>query len=155
MAVFSNLPAVSNTLTFGTALTSVTSGGYSVTSNTVDNSTGTLYLNGILRLTFSTPLTAGTGAPYIALYPQTFLDGTNVQNPPGTGAVAPRPNATGVYAQVVASTAFSVIDFGDPGQGFPLGPFVYGFQFFNTSGVAWSGGGTITATLYRWNLQGV
>lgn len=109
----------------------------------------------MLRLTFSTPLTAGTGVPYMVLYPHTLLDGTTLPAPPGATAVAPRPNAFGIFAQLTPSVAFSVIDFGDPGQGFSLGPFVYGFQFFNVSGVAWSGGGTITATLYRWNLQGV
>lgn len=158
MTQFSNLASVSDALSFGTALTSVGSAAYSVASSLIDNTPtgphGVSYLNWLLRLSFSTALTAGSGAPTIVLYPLAALDGTNMPNPPGSVASAPLPNQRGLTAVLIASAAYSIIDFGDPTGGYPLGPFKYGFQLYNNSGVAWSGGGTITATLYRWDVQG-
>lgn len=160
MTVFSNLPAVSDTVTFS-GLSGIASGNaaanFSATSTSIDNTpTGprsVSYLNGLLRLTFGTPLTAGAGAPYISLYLHPLPDGTTLPNPPGAAAALPRPNAFGLFAQLPPSLAYAVIDFGDPTNGFGLGPFLYGFQLNNVSGVTWSG--TITAVLYRWNSQGV
>lgn len=148
--------AMSTTLTTSNGLG--TSPTYTLPSDLIDNTpTGPRalsYLNGLLRLTFATPLTAGSGTPFITLFPLAALDGTNIASPPGAAAASPAVNAKFMLRQMVASTAYSIVDFGDNGEGFSLGPFKYAFQFYNSSGVAWSGGGVIGVTLYRWNPQG-
>lgn len=109
-------------------------------------------MNGIVRLGFSASLTATGGAPYIIMFIHPLLDGSTYPSPPGSASTTnPRPNATAIYAQLNAA-AYQVVDFGDATQGFGLGPFQYAFQFQNQSGVTFN---TVTATLYRWNPQGV
>lgn len=155
---FSDAAPRSDALTFtGGALSAVGSGAYSYSSDLLDNTPGSAngcFINGLLRLTFSTPITAGSGTPYITLFPAAALDGASIAAPPGTTNGAPAPNARFLLRQLVATGAYSIVDFGDPLEGFPLASFKYGFQFLNGSGAAWSLGGTIAATLFRWNPQG-
>lgn len=140
-----------DTLTFGTALTSVTAGGYSVPSGLIDNtySGANNSLFGTVVLTFSTPITAGAGVPFITLYPLLLADGTTYPTPPGNAAAAPSPNSHQVTRQLVPSVSYSALTF----RAIDLEPAKYAFMFYNNSGVAWSGGGTITATLYRYTTQ--
>ncbi len=139
---------VSDTVTIA-SLSTLASAAYSAPSTLVDNTPtnarGLSYTKGLLRLSFSAALTAGTGAPYIAAYALKAMDGSTLPNPPGATAAAPSPNAYQVIWQAVASGAFSVVDF----PPFDLDPQQYGFQIYNNSGVAFSG--TATLTLYRWN----
>lgn len=132
-------------------LSSVASAAWSAPSSLIDNtptdSAGLSYTQGLLRLSFSAALTAGSGAPYVTAAFLKAADGTNLPNPPGTGAVSPSPNAYQVVRQLVPSVAFSVLDFPEV----DLDPFKYGVQLYNGSGVAFSG--TATLTLYRWALQ--
>ena len=149
MTEFSNLAPVSTILTIS-GLSSVANAAYSAPSSLVDNTAATKsYLSGWVRLSFSAALTAGSGSPYVTLYALEARDGTNLPNPPGASAAAPSTNARQVMAQLVASASFQIIDF----PLLDLYPFQYGFQFYNGSGVAFSG--TATATLYRGDLQGV
>lgn len=143
---------ISTALTFSTALTSVSAGGYSVPSGLVDNTYagGANRLFGTLVLNFSTALTATGGSPFITLFPLLLADGVTYPNPPGNAAAAPSPNAYQLVRQVNAA-AYSSLTY----RGIDLEPGKYAFMFYNNSGVAWSGGGTITATLYRYNLQTV
>jgi hypothetical protein len=142
-------PYISTVLTFGTALTGVTSGSYSVPSALYDNSpTGQqMRANATLLLTFGTPLTAGSGSPYVGLYPMSLPDGTTYPNPPGNAAAAPSPNAYEVVVQVVASANYSALIF----PNIQLLPTKFAFSLYNNSGVNWSGGGTITATLFTYS----
>ena len=149
MTEFSNLAPVSTTLTIS-GLSSVASAAYSAPSSLVDNTAATKsYLSGWVRLSFSAAQTAGSGAPYVTLFALEARDGANLPNPPGGSAAAPSPNARQVTAQLVPSGGFQVVDF----PMLDLYPFQYGFQFYNGSGVAFSG--TATATLYRGDVQGV
>jgi hypothetical protein len=151
MTTFSNAAAVSDTVTIS-SLSSLGSGSYSAPSTLIDNtptnSHGFSYLRGSLRLAFSAALTAGSTSPYITLIVMKAADGTNLPNPPASSATAPSPNQKQYIVQLVPSASFQIVDF----DGFDLDPFLYGFQIFNNSGVSFSG--TVTATLYRWNVQG-
>lgn len=140
-----------DTLTFGTNLNTVGIGAYSVPSGLIDNTYvgGNNRLSATLLLTFSTPLTAGTGSPFITLYPLLLPDGATYPNPPGNAAASPSPNARQFARQVNASAAYSALEW----ESFDLEPGKYAFLFYNNSGVAWSG--TVTATLYRFGLQTV
>ena len=148
---FSNGAAVSDAVSIA-GLSTLASGAYSAPSVLIDNTPtgphGVSYLSGMLRLSFSAALTAGTGAPYITAYLLTAADGANLPNPPGSAASAPMPNARQVIGQLIASAAFSIVDF----SAVDLDPFLYGVQLYNASGVAFSG--TATLTLYRWTPQG-
>jgi hypothetical protein len=148
---FSGGPAVSDTVTIS-GLGSIISGAYSAPSTLVDNTPAgprsIAYLNGLLRLTFSSPLTAGAGSPNIWVYRLVAADGTNLPNPPGASAAAPSPTALASVAAQVASGSFSVVDFGP----FEMEPFKYGFQMLNNAGVTFSG--TVALTLYRWTPIG-
>lgn len=145
-----NLAKVSDTVTIS-ALSTTASGGWTVASSLIDNtpgnSYGLSYTRGMLRLSFSAALTAGTGAPYLGVALIKAADGSTLANPPGTSAVAPSPNAYQVIRQLVASATFDVLDFPEV----DLDPDHYGVQVYNGSGVAFSG--TATLTLYRWALQ--
>jgi hypothetical protein len=148
MTTFSNTAPVSTALTIG-SLSTLGAVSYSAPSSLVDNTAGTMsYLRGMVRLSFSAALTAGASAPFITLYRLKAADGSNLPNPPGASAATPSPNALQSIRQLVASGLFQIIDF----EPFDLDPFYYGFQIYNNSGVAFSG--TVTATLYRWNVQG-
>ncbi len=148
---FSNAAAVSDAVTI-TGLSTLASGAYSAPSSLIDNTPsgprGVSYVSGMLRLSFSAALTAGSGAPYITAYLLTAADGTNLPNPPGAAATAPMPNARQVIGQLIANAAFSIVDF----SVVDLDPLLYAVQIFNNSGVAFSGAGTLT--LYRWTPQG-
>lgn len=148
---FSNGATVSDTVTIS-GLGSIASGAYSAPSSLIDNTPagphGIAYLNGLLRLTFSSPLTAGSGSPAIYAYRLVAADGTNLPNPPGASAAAPSPNALTSIAQQVASAAFSILDFGP----FDMAPMQYAFQIYNNAGVTFSG--TVALTLYRWTPIG-
>lgn len=151
MSIVYETDPISDVLTFSSALTGVAAGGYSVPSGAIDNTYagGKNRLTGALLLTFSTALTAGTGAPFITLFPLLLADGTTYPNPPGNAAAAPAPNARQFVRQLVASGVYSALLF----EGIDLDPALYAFLLYNNSGVAWSGGGTITATLYRHGIQ--
>jgi hypothetical protein len=148
VTTFSNAATTSTTLTIA-SLSSITAGSYSATSSLVDNTATTMsYLRGLVRLSFSAALTAGSGAPYITVYRHVAANGTQLPNPPGSSAAAPSANALQSIRILVASGSYQYLDFGP----FDMDPFQYGFQVYNNSGVAFSG--TVTATLYRWNVQG-
>lgn len=141
-----------DTLSFTSALTTVTTGSpYSIPSALIDNTfaSGRSRVSATLVLNFSTPLTAGTGSPYITLFPMALPDGLTYPSPPGNAAAAPSANAYQIVYQANASTAFSSIVF----RAIDLEPAKYAFQFYNQSGVSWTGGGTITATLYRYSPE--
>lgn len=150
------LPADINTT--GTALTitglsTVGAAAYSAVSSLVDNTSTAGAAQGswgYVRLSFSTALAAGTGAPFITCYGFPALDGSTIANPPGTtSAQAPGANVPlQDTQQLTASGNFSVVDFGP----FPLDGTYYGFSFYNNSGVAFSG--TVTATLFRDAISG-
>ena len=146
----SNATKVSDAVTIA-SLSSLASAAYSAPSTLIDNTPangyGLSFTSGLLRLSLSAALTAGSGAPYVTAFLIKAADGTNLANPPGTSATAPAPNAYQVVRQVVAGAAFSVLDFPE----LALDPELYGIQLYNGSGVAFSG--TATLTLYRWNLQ--
>lgn len=144
---FSNTAAVSGALSI-TSLSTLASGAYSNPSAAFDNSAGTSYNRGLVRLGGAASLTAGAGSPYFTLYRLGIIDGTNWPLPPGNAASAPSPNALQSIVQLVPSAAFQYLDFGP----FDLGPFKYSFMFLNQAGVALSG--TWVATLYRWTEQG-
>lgn len=145
-----NLPKVSDTVTIS-GLSSVASAAWSAPSSLIDNTPsngyGLSHTRGLLRLSFSSALTAGSGAPYVTAALIKAADGTNLASPPGPTASAPSPNAYQVVRQLVASTAFQVLDFPEV----ELDPDHYGVQVYNGAGVAFSG--TATLTLYRWALQ--
>ena len=146
----SNAAKVSDGVTIA-SLGTLASAAYSAPSSLIDNTPangyGLSFTRGMLRLSFSAALTAGSGAPYVTAFLLKAADGTNLPNPPGASASAPAPNAYQVVRQVVASAAFSVLDFPE----FELDPEQYAVQLFNGAGVAFSG--TTTLTLYRWNAQ--
>ena len=152
MTTFSNVAPVSGAITIA-SLSTLGSGAYSAPSSLIDNTpsdpAGVSYLRGQVRLSFSAALTAGAGLPYITLFILKAADGTNLPKPPGTSAASPALNQHQLIRQLVASTAFQIVDF----PALDLDPFQYAFQINNNSGVAFSG--TATLTLYRWNLQGV
>lgn len=153
MTEFQNTATVSDTVTIS-GLSSLAAGGWSYASTQIDNTPsgprGKSYLRGTVRLAFSAALTAGSGAPYIVLVALEARDGTNLPNPPGTAAVAPRPNEPKQFtAQLTASASFTSVDF----PWFDLDSMPYGFQIQNNSGVAFSG--TATMTLYREDTQAV
>ena len=100
-------------------------------------------------LTFATPLTAGSGSPFITLIPLGLPDGSTYPNPPGNAAAAPSANAYQIINQNVASVAYSALVF----RPIDLEPCKYAFMLYNNSGVSWAGGGTITATLYRYSPE--
>ena len=141
---------VADTMTIA-SLASLPSAAYSAPSSLIDNtpanSYGISFTRGMLRLTFSAALTAGAGAPAVTAFLLKAADGANLPNPPGTAAAAPSPNAYQVIRQVVASAAFSVLDFPE----FELDPEQYAVQLYNGAGVAFSG--TVGLTLYRWNRK--
>jgi len=143
--VVQNAPNNAVTLTFSTSIDTLATGAYSVPSDTVNNVSGsatTSYLTVAVRLAFSAALTAGAGTPYITLYMLEARDGTNLPNPPGTAAAAPAPGARQVTMPLVASGAFSIVDFPE----MEVGSYDVAFQFLNESGVDFSG--TVTATAY-------
>jgi hypothetical protein len=148
---FSNGAAVSDTVTIS-GLSSVASGAYSAPStlidNTPSNSHGVAYINGLVRVSFSGALTAGSGSPYVTLFRLVAADGSTLPSPPGSSAAAPSPNALQSIRQLVASGSFQVLDFGE----FELPPMKFALQVFNNAGASFSG--TATMTLYRWTPIG-
>ena len=146
MTEFSNSAFQVDALTIP-SLSGLGSGAYSAPSSLLDNTTtntqGKSFLRCVARLSLSAAVTAGSGSPYLVLYALAALDGTNLPNPPGTTAQAPRPNARQRIAQLTAGASFQIVDFDDP---FDLEPAQYAFQVLNNSGVAL---GTATLTIYR------
>lgn len=145
-----NLAKVSDAVTVA-GLSTVASGAWSAPSSLIDNTPGNgyglSYTRGLLRLSFSGPLTAGSGAPYVTAVMIKAADGSTLANPPGTSAAPPSPNAYQVVRQLVAGAAFQVVDFPE----IDLDPDHYAVQLCNGSGVAFSGSATLV--LYRWALQ--
>ncbi len=135
-------PLQSVPLTF-TALT-VSSGNTSVMSSPMSNPGGAAnnMQYGFVRLTFGTPITAGSGAPYISLGYFHMPDGTTPPNPPGTSAAAWSPNQPQCVVQLTAGATITSVDFGPV----PIDPPAMGFAFNNQSGVNWTG--TVTANFY-------
>ena len=146
MTEFSNSAFQVDALTIP-SLSGLAISAYSAPSSLLDNTTtspqGKSFLRCVARLSLSAPVTAGAGSPYLTLYALAALDGTNLPNPPGAAAAAPRPNARQRIAQLTAGAAFQTVDFDDP---FDLEACPYAFQVYNGAGVAL---GTATLTIYR------
>lgn len=152
MTTFSFGASVSDSITIS-SLSSITDGSYSQASSLIDNTPsnahGFAYINGLLRLSLSAAVTAGSGSPYLQVFVLTAADGSTLVSPPGAGsATAPRPNQLSAMAQLIASTNYQVVDIPLP----ELPPMQIALQIFNNSGVNFSG--TVSATLYRWNVIG-
>ena len=134
---------------------------YSTPSDPIDNTANASqspisYTRGLFRLSFSFGQRLIDNPPTrLGLFIYPILDGTNLPSPPGgTSVIFPTSNTKRV--EVVLRNGsdtvgqYTVVDFGNAGDPFELGPFKYAFQLYNGTKYPWLG--TLTATLYRWNI---
>lgn len=152
MTEFTNTTPQAQTVTVS-GLATLGAGAYSFPSSLLDNTPTNSYsksfLRGTMRLSFSSGVVVGATNPTIVLYRLLATDGTNVASPPASGTTnQPPANVPNSVSILPPSSTIQYVDFGP----FELDPFKYSFQFYNNSGTAFSG--SVSATLYTWDVQG-
>lgn len=135
-------PGTADSPTWGTALASLASGGYSL-SSAISNSTG-LFENAIIDFRLPSAVTAGSGAPFVGFTLLYAPDGATYPTPGSAGTATGIPQTASIPA--VASASFQ----GGHTQPFLILPFPFKLLLVNTLGVAFPASGTFTAKVYRW-----
>lgn len=136
-----------NALASGTAAANYVLGA---AINNIPATLGALY--GDFELNLSSAVTAGAGAPFLAVYIIPSLDGTNYATTNGGTTAGPTsPNYLAGVILVPASTAVKVLQL----RGIILPPSNFKVMINSQLGVALPSTNTSTARLYRYGEQAV
>jgi hypothetical protein len=135
-----------DTAVAGSSMNALASGSYAIGSainNTPTDGTTISYDLGDLTITLSSAVTAGSGAPYLAVYFLPAVDGTNYASP--NAASAPPANLLKGTFQAVASTSVTTLVI----ENLPLPPYNFKVLIQNVLGVAFPSTNTSTCQLQR------
>ena len=132
----------------GTSLNALANNAYALGS-AIGNSTD-LKLYGDLEIVLSSSVTAGSGAPYVAVYLLPTMDGTNYPTTGGgTSAGATAPQYLAGTIAPPASTGVTVLQL----RGIVLPPTAFKVMIQNVLGAALPSTDTSTVKLYRYGEQ--
>ena len=137
-----------DTAVAGSSMNALASGAYalgSAVNNTPTDGTTISYDLADLTITLSSAVTAGTGAPYVAVWILPAVDGTNYPTPPGSsGAAAPANLLVGTYQGVASASTSTIIV-----SNIPIPPYNFKVMIENVLGVAFPSTNTSTCQLQR------